>query len=153
MSALIGLAAAGVSPNLPESFLFSVGPSGTRKIDFSFWRYISNENLGRPEFPTTIATKEGQPMPTPNDIKRWSCQNSETYPETLAGKVQFANRTHVGRLCSTQPPGCPYTIAGQTTQKIRYRRTTEKTEPRGIFTGHIRVGKSHCKFPVSYQER
>jgi len=45
--------------------------------------------LGKPEFPRIIATKEGQPMPTPNDgvVKT----DPETYPETLAGKTQYAN--------------------------------------------------------------
>ena len=39
-------------------------------------------------------------MPTPKDgvVKT----DSETYPGTLAGRTQFANRTHFDRICSTQ---------------------------------------------------
>ena len=138
------------SYNITRYREFDIECSGARKTNLGFCRCKSNQVLGRPEFPTTIATKEGQPMPTRKDggVKT----NSETYQETFAGTTQFANGTHFGRICSTQPFGWGTPWPGQTTQKIQCRKTTNATDVCGIFAGHIRTGLSRIKFAAICQE-
>ena len=71
---------------------FDIECSGTKKITM----ICRDAHVGRPELPTIIATKEWQPMPTPKDgvVKT----DSKTYPESLSGKMQLANKTHFDKF-------------------------------------------------------